>query len=307
MIGIENIASYTPPKSEDNMSKLEKFSTDEIFIQTKIGFNKLTRKEPHQKSSDLCLLAFEELQKKQAINVKDVDFVSVCTQNPDYQIPHTSAIVHKRLGLSINCAAFDISLGCSGWVYGIHNSIAFMNQNDLQCGLFFTSDPYSEILDPEDKNTSLLFGDASTVTLITKSPLYRVKKGVFQTAGSKYEALIKRENEPLYMNGREIFNFVIKHTPRLIELCLEKNNLSPEKVDKYLFHQASKYIIDMLTKKAKLDSEKVIFSAQRIGNTVSSTIPILLEEEMQEDNSKTLLTSGFGVGLSMAATILERV
>ena len=307
MLGIQSIASYIPSSVEENISKLERFDTDENFIQKKIGFEKLTRKHLYQKSSDLCVLAFEELQKKKNINIEEVDFVSVCTQNPDYNIPHTSAIVHKQLGLSINCAAFDISLGCSGWVYGIHNSIAFMDQNDLQCGLFFTSDPYSDIIDPEDKNTSLIFGDASTVTLITKSPLYRIKKGVFQTAGSKYEALIKRENKPLHMNGREIFNFVIKHTPRLIELCLEKNNLSPEKVDKYLFHQASKYIIDMLIKKAKLDSEKVIFSSQDIGNTVSSSIPIILEEEMQKTNSKTLLTSGFGVGLSMAATILERV
>jgi len=306
MIGIKEIGIHIPIDSINNLDRLEKFETNEVFINNKIGFKSLSQKPKELKSSDLCVLAFEDLLKKIEINKDEIEFICVCTQNPDYTLPHTSALVHDKLGLSNDCAAFDISLGCSGWVYGIHNAKAFMEQNGYKKGLFFTSDPYSDIIDPDDKSTTLLFGDAATVTLLTDEPVLTIEKGVFQSAGSKYNTLIKEENKSLFMNGREIFNFVIKHAPKMVDKCLEKNSVDKDSVDIFLFHQASKYILDNLTRKIKVEADKVPFTAGELGNTVSSTIPILLQPILHDDKMNTIFTSGFGVGLSMAATVLKR-
>ncbi len=121
----------------------------------------LPRKSPDQETSDLCVAAFQDLCAGRHIDVSKIDCIVVCTQNPDSDgIPHVSAIVHGKLGLSETCASFDISLGCSGYVYGLSLVSSFMEANDLRKGLFFTADPYSKIIDMNDKNTSLLLGTA---------------------------------------------------------------------------------------------------------------------------------------------------
>jgi 3-oxoacyl-[acyl-carrier-protein] synthase-3 len=306
MIGIKEIASYIPKRQENNFEKLARHAITESFITDKIGFEKTTKKESSETSSDLCIKAFEALSTKVDINKNEIDFISVCTQNPDFLIPQTSAVVHEKLGLPRNVASFDISLGCSGFVYGIHTIKAFMEQNDFKRGLFFTSDPYSVIVDPEDKNTDLLFGDAAAVTLLDDSPILNIGKGVFGTCGKKHHTLIKEKDNPLYMNGREIFNFVIKNAPSMVRECIEKNNKNIDEIDIFAFHQASKFILDNLCKRLKLSDDKVPFNAASMGNTVSSTIPILLEDYLHDQKIEKIVASGFGVGLSIGTTYLYR-
>jgi 3-oxoacyl-[acyl-carrier-protein] synthase III len=307
MIGIEDIGVYIPPTFESNLDKFEKHQIDESFVRNKIGIVCLVKKDKEQLSSDLCVLAVEDLKSRRPDLLEDVDFVCVCTQNPDYQLPQTSALVHDKLEFSNHCASFDISLGCSGYVYGLHIAKSFMEQNDLKKGLFFTSDPYSDILDHHDKSTDLLFGDAATATLLSEKPVFEITKGIFETCGKKHNALIKRENKPLFMDGREIFNFVMKFAPATIKKCIEKNKLSEEDIDLYILHQASKYIVSMLTKRMKVDKNKVPFDAGDIGNTISSTIPIILRKYIHDLNYNHILISGFGVGLSMGTTLLRKI
>lgn len=307
MIGIQDIGVYIPQHRNDNLAMANHYQVDAHFITNKIGIHTTARKSNEEFSSDLCVKAFQDLMSRHPALASQIDCISVCTQNGDYQLPHTSAIVHSKLDLSSECAAFDISLGCSGYVYALHIMKSFMNDNGMHCGLLFTSDPYSQIVDKDDKNTHLLFGDAATVTLLTHDPVYTLEKGVFASYGKGYQALIKRPEAPLYMNGREIYNFVLKQIPGLIEKCLNKNNLSQDQVDYYLFHQASKYVIEKLTEKLQYDQEKVPFAIEEFGNTVSSSIPILLKEYFLTKKANTLLLCGFGVGLSMAATVIRRI
>lgn len=306
MIGISEIASWIPEAREDNLDKLKRHDTDENFVLDKIGIRALSRLEPDQYASDACVKAFEALQRKCTINPQDVDFLVVVTQTPDINIPHVSAMVHGKLGLPSRCAAFDISLGCSGWVYALHAAVAFMIQNELSTGLLFTADPYSKIIDSQDKNTDLLFGDAASVTLLTANPLWANGKADFLSDGSQWQLLRKNEAGSLNMDGRGIFNFVMTELPKSIDRCLEKNGLTKDDIDLYALHQASKFIVEQLTKRVKINPEKVPFVIREYGNTVSSSIPLVLESRIHDEQFSRVLISGFGVGLSAGTSILNR-
>lgn len=304
MLGIQDIASYLPEKKISNYDKKDKFELDDDFIENKIGVKSHTLKESKEKASDLCVNAFANLTKKVAVEKETIDCCIVVTQNPDFNIPHTSAIVHGKLGLSQNCACFDISLGCSGYIYGLSTIISFMKNNNLKNGLLFTADPYSDIIDHNDKNTDLLFGDGSTVTYISEHPIMIPTNFSFGTDGANYRELIC-ENK-LYMNGRAVFNFAATTVPKHIQKLLEDNGLDDKDIDKYILHQGSKYIVDTIRKRLKVSEEKVPFDMHEYGNTISSSIPFILEKEMKSEKNKKMVLSGFGVGLSWGSAIIEK-
>lgn len=303
MLGIKNIASYLPEKTVSNYDKKEKFELDDNFIENKIGVKEHCLKEQDEKSSDLSVKAFENLLKKMHIDKESIDCCVVVTQNPDYSIPHTSAIVHGKLELPQECACFDISLGCSGYVYGLSNIISFMKNNGLKNGLLFTADPYSEIIDHDDKNTDLIFGDGATVTYISENPLYIPKDFSFGTNGKAYKEILCEDK--LFMNGRAVFNFTATTIPKHIQTLLAKNNLVDADIDKYILHQGSKYIVDTIRKRLKVDELKVPFDIYEYGNTISSSVPMILEKELG-NNHERLLLSAYGIGLSWASAIIEK-
>ena len=305
MLGIKEIASYLPEKKVSNYDKKDKFDLDDDFIENKIGVRSQCLKEELEKASDLCIKAYENLLDRIDINKEDIDCCIVVTQNPDFNIPHTSAIVHGKLDLPQECACFDISLGCSGYVYGLSNIISFMKNNDLTNGLLFTADPYSEIVDKEDKNTALLFGDGATVTYINNDAEFVPVDFSFGTNGSAYKELLCEDK--FYMNGRAVFNFTATTIPKHIQAILQKNELEDNDIDKYILHQGSKYIVDTIRKRLKVDESKVPFDMYEYGNTISSSIPIILEKEMHIDQNETMVLSGFGVGLSWGSAIIKRV
>ena len=307
MIGINNIGCYIASERISNLEKTEKHGVTHDFIAEKIGIASVVRKKPAEKASDLCVPAYDDLAARVAESaLDDIEFLCLCTQNGDYQLPHTSAILQSKLGISKNCAAFDISLGCSGYVYSLHIAKSFMESCGLKKGLLFTSDPYSDIIDTNDKNTDLLFGDGATVTLLTENPVFDVKNGAFETDGSRFDHLIKRNKELLVMNGRGIFNFAIKEVPAIVDKCLETNGFKKEDVDLFLLHQASKYIIDNLCRRMKLEPEKIPFVIKDYGNTISSSIPMMLRDYLEDTTKQNILICGFGVGLSIASSILRR-
>jgi len=306
MIGIEEIASYIPEKRISNYDKKEEYAIDDYFIEEKIGVKHVAVKDKNEDTSDLCVQAFNNLAKKTAINRDDIEVLVVVTQNPDERIPHTSAIVHGKLDIPEKCACFDVSQGCPGFVYGLSIIQSFMKENDFKKGLLFTADPYSKIIDRNDKNTSLLFGDAAAVTLISDNPLFITKKFTFGTIGKDYQNL-SCKNGKLHMNGRAVFNFTAKYVPKDIKTLLEKNNLTFKKIDRFIFHQGSKYIVDTISKRLDLNSNKVVFDIYDYGNTVSSSIPIALEKELKDNKILHIVISGFGVGLSIASTVLKKV
>lgn len=309
MIGIKAIARYFPEKRVSNVDRAEKVGKDVDFITDKVGFTSLLRKSDEEETSDLCVRAFEALlEKVPEIDREKIDCLIVVTQNPDGSgLPHTSAIVQHKLGLSENVASFDVSLGCSGFVYGLDVIQSFMSAQGMQHGLLFTADPYSKVIDPEDYNTELLFGDAAAVTYIAENPVFVSKKSTYATNAKLSHSIKVDENtRTLTMLGNNVFKFAVSKVPPQIEKCLALNELDKNDVDLYLLHQGSKYIVDNLVPLLDVLEDKVPFLAAETGNTISSSIPLMLEHYM-DSHEKTILISGFGVGLSWATSVLERV
>jgi 3-oxoacyl-[acyl-carrier-protein] synthase-3 len=305
MLGITEISSYVPSKKVSNYDRMDYFGLSEDFIENKIGIHSLSIKDSGQKSSDMCVKVYENLLKKINNNITEkIDCCIVVTQNPDYNIPHVSAIVHGKLGFSNQCACFDISLGCSGYTYGLSVIFSFMKSNKLKNGLLFTSDQYSEIIDNKDKNTSLIFGDGSTVTYVSNKVIFKPIQFDFGTNGSMYKELLC--DNSLYMNGRSIFNFTAVNIPIHIKKMLDKSGMFDSDIDKYILHQASKYIVDTITERLNVNRNKVPFDISDYGNTVSSSIPFILEKEMYNENNNIIVLSGYGVGLSWGGSIIIR-
>jgi 3-oxoacyl-[acyl-carrier-protein] synthase-3 len=304
MIGIENIAYYIPELRKNNFDLMKKFEIDENFIKEKIGFERVSTKDSNEEASDLCFKAWQNLDLNTREDILDfIDCIVVVTQNPDSNIPHVSAKVHGLLELKESCACFDISLGCSGFIYALSVVESFVKENGMNKALLFTADPYSKIINPNDKNTALLFGDAASVTVIGSSPKFTSGKFNFGTIGKLHKELVCNNSE-LYMNGRSIFDFAARYVPKDVASILIKNNIEQEEIDLFLFHQGSKYIVDTIKKRLKLPEERVPFVAGHYGNTVSSSIPIMLSAYIDNREINNVLICGFGVGLSWASTIL---
>lgn len=308
MLGIKAIASYTPEECVSNIDRADEAGKDVDFITDKVGFTSVLRKSEDQETSDLCVGAFESLlAKNEGVTREQIDCLVVVTQNPDgFGLPHTSAIVQHKLGLSEDVAAFDVSLGCSGFVYGLDIIQSFMASQGFKHGLLFTADPYSKVIAPQDYNTDLLFGDAAAVTYIGENPVFTSGKSTHKTNAKLSHSIKVDENSRcLSMLGNNVFKFAVSKVPPQIEKCLEMNGLDKDEVDLYLLHQGSKYIVDNLRPALGVDPLKVPFMAAETGNTVSSSIPMMLEQYMDSDEA-TILISGFGVGLSWATSILNR-
>jgi 3-oxoacyl-[acyl-carrier-protein] synthase-3 len=306
-VGVRAIAAYVPEGRLDLLGAARSFDVNEEFLRNKTGYLRVARKRPEEETSDLAVAAIRKLLEQNPGVEQQLGLLVVVTQNPDgYGLPHCSAIVHGKLGLSDCVAAFDISLGCSGWVYGLSVAKAFMEANGIEHGLLVTADPYSKVLDPEDRNTMLLFGDAATATLLSRHGFcWSIGKFVFGTSGKQWMDLRVDEKRKLCMNGRAIFMFSVVRVPECLRQALEVNGVGVEAVDRVLLHQGSRYIVDTIGARMNLPG-KTVFNESDIGNTVSSSIPLLLTQAVRETDS-TVLVGGFGVGLSWAGTVLRRI
>lgn len=299
--GIAGIGTWLPEARQDNRERAAAFGFAPDFLTTKLGFVEVARKDPGDDTSDLCCRAYRSLEEK--IADRQVDLIVVVTQNPDGGgLPHVSALVHGKLGLPKTCFAFDISLGCSGYVAGLAAVKGFLAATGGRRAVLITCDPYSKIVDPADRDTSLIFGDAATATLIEESDRWRIGAFDFGTDGSRAGVLEVRENGKLFMNGRGVFDFCALNVPGSVERTLAANALRREDIDALLLHSGSRYIVDVLS--ARIGMRADGFPAASYGNTVSSSLPMMLAE-LDPTEKKTVLLSGFGVGLSWATTILR--
>lgn len=303
--GIKAIASYVPSGRRSNAKLAARFGLDDSFLQDKIGVLERATKGEQQKASDLALLALEQLIKEAALDRDSIQSLVVVTQNPDRNIPHVSAVVHGLAGLPESCAVFDISLGCSGYVYGLAVLQSFMQHNRMDRGVLITADPYSEIIDEADRNSALLFGDAATATLLSSDPLWILEHFSFGSRGAAWPA-IRTENGKFVMDGRGVFNFAATVVPADVRTMLDRAGLSPDAVDRYVMHQGSRFIVKTIADRLKQPISKFPFEIEHCGNTVSSSIPLVLQTEMCDLAARNIVLSGFGIGLSWASCLCRR-
>lgn len=304
-LGIKAIASYIPEGRASNLTLAERFDVDESFLAGKIGVLERAIKASDQDTSDLAYLALKRLLLQEALDVGSIRVLAVVTQNPDRNIPHVSAQLHGRAGMDESCAAFDISLGCSGYVYGLAIVRALMQAQGLECGVLITADPYSKIIDPNDRNSVLLFGDAATATLIGTDPVWSIEALSLKSRGKDWTA-IRTEDGKFEMDGRSVFNFAATTIPRDITAMLADAEITPDQVDRYVLHQGSRFIVKTIADRLRQPLEKSPIEIEHCGNTVSSTIPLVAEHVIHDRLARNVVLSGFGVGLSWASCLCRR-
>lgn len=287
----------------DNTPRAERFAYDPESLRTKIGISATARKEPGQETSDLCVLAYRDLAKKlgDRLDAETLDLIVVVTQHPDgFGLPHTSAIVHGKLELPKTCFAFDLSLGCSGFVAALATVSGYLMATGGKRAIIVTADPYSKSTSEDDKNTAMIFGDAATATLIEEGAAWRI--GRFD-AGTKASRALERDTDGvLRMNGRAVFDFCALNVPGSVKRTLELNGLTLADVDAFALHPGSKYIVDTVAKRIGIPSPDHL-PCVAFGNTVSSSIPLILAE-LDPRQAPTVLVSGFGVGLGWSTCVL---
>lgn len=281
--------------------------------------------------SDLCFEAASQLLND--LNCKDeIDLVLFVSQSPDYFLPATSIVLQNRLGIPTNSLAFDVNLGCSGFVYGLSIASHFIQSGNIKKVLFLAGDKSTISTNYEDKSTFPLFGDAGTATLLEFDETAKSWNFSMASDGKGKDAIIiehghsrnpygriddetveiepgiKRSKKHLKLNGMEVFNFALKEVAPSIKDLLVFAEKQIEEIDYFVFHQANKLINDSVRKKLKIEESKVPLSIDYFGNTSSASIPLTICKELEQivsNEEKTYILSGFGVGFSWATVILE--
>ncbi|PEG56724.1 ketoacyl-ACP synthase III [Mycolicibacterium boenickei] len=307
-VRVAGIGVHIPPSRQPNLPLLPGFGVDEEFMQRRIGVTTRAIKAPDQKTSDLCIQAFNDLARKvPGLDTDAIEMICLVTQNPDSRIPHTSAVIHQSLNLPASCMTFDISQGCAGFPHALAVATSLAERFAFDNALIFTCDPYSTIVDPSDRDTALLFGDAATVTFLDRAgPGFRLVDAAFGTRPGS--AAVLRYEGRLVMEGREVFLNAAREVPRAIRRLLECHHLREGDIDLFLLHPGSKYLLDVLRGDLGVGEDRLPFEAGEYGNTVSSSIPLMLASRLDaEQSAMRILLSGFGVGFSWGTCLLERI
>jgi 3-oxoacyl-[acyl-carrier-protein] synthase-3 len=303
-------------------------------ISDKTGINTRHIAARDEFASDLALKAAEKLFATSHFDRSKVDFLLYCTQSPDYFLPTTACILQEKLQLNEAIGALDFNLGCSGYIYGLGLAKGLVASGQASNVLFITSETYSKFIHPDDKSNKTLFGDGAAATIVSADEASSLSgdigKFVYGTSGKGYDKLIVRnggirnkacistpvytdsvfdhDDSHLYMDGAGIFNFTAFEVPKLIQKILATENITKDEVDLFVFHQANKYMLETVRKRCQIPAEKFYVNIAEVGNTVSSTIPIALKLAMEEEKIKPgmkVMLVGFGVGLSMGATLIR--
>lgn len=321
---------YLPEQllSNDDLSNLfENFDAEKTA--SKIGIQTRHISAKGETALNMAECAANEVLNNSLRN--EVDFVLFCTQSPEYILPTSACILQDRLGLKKNIGAFDFNLGCSGYVYGLSIAKGLIAGNIAKCVLLVVAETYSKHLHPMDKANRAIFGDGAAASVIKYCDSDQIGEFILGTDGSGFDKLIIRNggmnksytdncvdyeygsgnitnDNCLYMDGPEIFNFTIENVPSVVEQTLIKNNKTIEDIDMFIYHQANKFMLNHLRKMSNIPKEKFYIGLENSGNTVSATIPIALTDCLNKGLIKSgsnVLLIGFGVGLSLGATIVS--
>jgi 3-oxoacyl-[acyl-carrier-protein] synthase-3 len=331
-IRIAGIATHLPERvlSNSELAALyPSWPADKIFEKTGIRERRIAADT--ETAADLAYEAAEKLFASGQCRREDVDFLILCTQAPDFVLPTSACILQHRLTLRRDIGAFDMNLGCSGFVYGLSVAAGLIAAGAANNVLLLTADTYSKYIHAGDKSVRTLFGDGAAATLIARSESGSVGPFVFGTDGGGAHDLIVeaggfrtprsettaieaedntgniRSRDHLFMNGANVMNFSLREVPRTFARLLELTGTTAGDVDHVVLHQANKFMLDALQRKLALPPEKVPRRYEDVGNTVSSTIPFVLADLQQNGlmaPGTHIMLIGFGVGLSWAGASL---
>jgi 3-oxoacyl-[acyl-carrier-protein] synthase-3 len=327
MARIEAIASHFPA-AELNNAELSRLYPDwpaeKILEKTGIASRRIAA--PGETSADLAYAAARKLFET-GVDPASIDYLLFCTQTPDYVLPTTACILQDRLGLRTGVGALDFNLGCSGFIYGLSLAKGLIETGQARRVLLLTADTYSKLIHPGDKSVRTIFGDGAAATLIGECEAGEAQIGpfVFGTDGGGAQNLIVpaggfrrprdaasaepqtdasgaiRSADNIYMNGSAIMAFALREVPAAVQKLGEMTGRGLNDYDIVAFHQANGFMLERLRAKLGIEPSRFAVRLETCGNTVSATIPIVLEPLMDASAPRRALLLGFGVGYSWAA------
>lgn len=328
---IKAISYYLPfhtVTNEDLVKDFPEWSVDKVA--DKVGVNLRHLAAHDETAGDMAEQAAKKLFAEYNINPSKIDFLMLCSQSPDYFLPSTACVLQNRLGIPTSAGAFDYNLGCSGCIYGMALAKGLVLAGVAKNVLLLTAETYNKYLHPDDKSNRSIFGDGAAACLISTDGIAEIGDFVLGTDGSGAEHLIvrtgaSRQKQPtglqdedeeghvrrddyLYMNGGAIFNFTMEAVPAMMNQLFEKNGLTKDDIDYFVFHQANKFMLSTIRKVCSIPKDKYYIDLANVGNTVSSTILIGLKECLNNGTIQSgmkVMACGFGVGLSWGGTVLR--
>lgn len=334
-VGITALAGAVPHTVIENLKYTQYFPKEQVKeVVEKVGIFERRFADERTCSSDLCFAAAEKLISDNNIDKSEIDLLIFISQTPDYRMPATSVLLQDRLGLPNSTIAFDINLGCSAFIYGLSVVFSMMKNAGLRKALVLDGETRSKVYSPKDRRSAFLFGDGGVAALIECSEKFGTSYFSLNSDGSRGD-LIKingggyrmpssietlkekvvdeygniRSDEQGYMNGGDVFNFVIREIPKDMKRLLVYSGEDIQKLDYYVFHQANNFINSYLAKKLKLDVTKIPSTIAKYGNTSSVSVPLTIVDQLKDklDGDKKLFLSAFGVGMTWANAIVPFV
>ncbi len=309
--------------NDDLHAEHPEWNLDAIYEKTGIWKRHLAAED--ETSADMAVAAAIKLFDEHDIDPHSIDYLLLCTQTPDYFLPTSACIVQDRIGMRTTTGALDFNLGCSGYVYGLSLADGLIRSGDVGRTLLITSETYSKFIDNDDRSLRTIFGDAAAATLIEAVDTQSLRAFTFGTDGRGADTLIVRSGgfrpaadaikprhkhrwkSQLYMDGPSLIGFGITVIPEVVDLILAKAELSADQIDLYLMHQATLKMIEQMIVRLNLPPEKVPIYLKDVGNTVSATIPIMIQHLRDTNQQLTpelcSMLIGFGVGWSWAGCL----
>ena len=335
-VGISAMSACVPKNVIDNYHyDLDIWTEEEVRkVVDKVGVVERRFVDDNTCASDLCYAAAERLIADNGIEKNEIDLLVFLSQTPDYRMPATSILLQDRLGLPMSTMAFDISLGCSGFISALSIVYAMMQNQGFHKALLLDGETRSKVYSRKDRREAFIFGDAGVAALIerdekfgeshfslnsdgSRGDLIMIKGGGYRNMSSIETLREKvvdeygniRTDENGFMNGADVFNFVIVEVPKDIKRLMAASGEDIQHMDYYVFHQANAFINNYIAKKMMLDRERIPWTIQKYGNTSSVSVPLTIVSELKEkmQGSKKLLLSAFGVGMAWATAIVSFV
>lgn len=305
-IAIKAVSAVVPSEVVDNTAYIGKYDKRKVTMQLKVtGIRNRHLSFGKQEGKDLCLQAAKRLIQELDIDRQKIKVLIFVSQTTGMVTPSTAFWIHHELGLGMDSLAFDINLGCSGFVEGLSVAASLLEgQEKGTKALLLNGDTLSQYVDEDDFATCMMFGDGGTATLIEAGGPYDFFC-LHNTQSSGYDKLmIENPQSRLYMDGMSVFNFTINDVAAQIQ---NVRSICDRKVDFYLLHQAQQYIVRNLMELCSLEEEKVLTGYENYGNVSGASIPLTIcdhAERFRHDRDYQLLVSGFGVGLSYASAYI---
>ncbi|WP_088012081.1 beta-ketoacyl-ACP synthase III [Gottfriedia acidiceleris] len=305
--GILGIGSYVPEKKLTNYDLEQMMDTSDEWIVSRTGIKERRIASDEQDTSHLAYEAAVEALKDANVKAEELDLILVGTVTPDMSFPSVACVIQERLGAK-NAAAMDISAACAGFIYGVVTATQFVNTGTYSKILVIGAEKLTKIVNWEDRNTAVLFGDGAGAAVIGPVSegrgILSYELGADGTGGKH----LYKGGDHLVMNGREVFKFAVRQMGDSCESVLKLAGLTKEEVDFLIPHQANTRIMEAARERLQLPKEKMSVIIDRHGNTSSSSIPIALVEEYKKGNIKeddVLVLVGFGGGLTWGAIALR--